>query len=75
MHNVRPYVYSRPWLTADTLMANWICSVFNVVCRKRLSSPRRRSELFDSAAVVIVPGHKCIKKSFLVNYLFSESKL
>ena len=38
------------------------CSVFNVVCRKRLSSPRCRSELIDFAWVVIVPGQKCIKK-------------
>ena len=30
--------------------------------RKRLSSPRCRSELIDSAWVVIVPGQKCIKK-------------
>ena len=31
-------------------MANWFCSVFNVVmCRKRLSSQRCRSELIDSA--------------------------
>ena len=44
-------------------MANWFCSVFNVVCRRRLSSPRCRSELIDSAWVVIVPGQKCIKKS------------
>ena len=31
------------------------------MCRKRLSSPRCRSELIDSAWVVIVPGQKCIK--------------
>ena len=44
-------------------MAYWFCSVFNVVLyRKRLSSPRCRSELIDSAWVVIVPGQKCIKK-------------
>ena len=43
-------------------MAYWFCSVFNVVCRKRLSSPRCRSELIASAWVVIVPGQKCIKK-------------
>ena len=42
-------------------MDNWFCSVFNVVFRKRLSSPRCRSELIDSAWVVIFPGHKCIK--------------
>ena len=42
-------------------MANWFCSVFNCcMCRKRLSSPRCRSELIDSAWVVIVPGQKCI---------------
>ena len=29
---------------------NWFFSVFNVVCRKRLSSPRCRSELIDSAS-------------------------
>ena len=39
-------------------MAYWFCSVFTVVCRKRLSSPRCRSELIDSAWVVIVPGQK-----------------
>ena len=32
------------------------------MCRKHLSSPRCRSELIDSAWVVIVPGQKCIKK-------------
>ena len=32
------------------------------VCRKHLSSPRCRSELIDSALVVIVPGQKCMKK-------------
>ena len=32
------------------------------VCRKRLSCPRCRSELIDSAWVVIVPGQKCMKK-------------
>ena len=32
------------------------------MCRKRLSCPRCRSELIDSAWVVIVPGQKCIKK-------------
>ena len=35
-----------------------LCSVFTVVCRKRLFSPRCRSELIDSAWVVIVPGQK-----------------
>ena len=44
-------------------MAYWFCSVFTVVCVvKRKSSPRCRSELIDSAWVVIVPGQKCIKK-------------
>ena len=32
------------------------------MCRKRLSSPRCRSELIESAWVIIVPGQKCIKK-------------
>ena len=32
------------------------------MCRKRLSSPRCRSELIDSAWVVIVPGQKCMSK-------------
>ena len=32
------------------------------MCRKRLSSPRCRSELIDSAWVVIVLAKKCIKK-------------
>ena len=32
------------------------------MCRKRLSSPRCRSELINSAWVVIVPGQKCINK-------------
>ena len=32
-------------------------------CVYRLSSPRCRSELIDSAWVVIVLGHKCIKKN------------
>ena len=34
------------------------------MCRKCLSSPRGRSELIDSAWVVIVPGQKCIKKIY-----------
>ena len=45
-------------------MAYWFCSVFTVVCRKRLSSPRCRSELIDSAWVVIVPGQKKEKKGY-----------
>ena len=36
------------------------------MCCKRLSSPRCRSELIDSAWVVIVPGQKYIKKIDLV---------
>ena len=36
------------------------------MCRKRLSSPRCRSELIDSAWVVIVPGQKCIKNDSLL---------
>ena len=43
-------------------MANWFCCVQCCVCRKRLSSPRCRSELIDSSWVDIVPGQKCIKK-------------
>ena len=44
------YEWSESDIFADTLMANWFGSVFNVVmCRKRLSSPRCRSELIDSA--------------------------
>ena len=38
-------------------MANWFCSVFIVVCVVNVC----RSELIDSAWVVIVPGQKCIK--------------
>ena len=41
-------------------MANWFCSVFNVVCRKRLSSPRCRSELIDFGYRPWT--QKCIKK-------------
>ena len=44
-------------VAADTLMANWFCSVFNVVCVVNVC----RSELIDSAWVVIVPGQKGIK--------------
>ena len=44
-------------------MANWFCSVFNVVCVVN-SCPVHavRSELIDSAWIVIVTGQKCIKK-------------
>ena len=42
-------------------MANWFCSVFNVVCVVNVC----RSEI-DSAWVVIVPGQKCVKKHVLV---------
>ena len=38
-------------------MANWFCSVFNVVCVVNVC-PRCRSELIDSAWVVIVPGSR-----------------
>ena len=43
------------------------------VCRKRLSSPRCRSELIDSAWVVIVHGQKCIKciKKEYIQFLLS----
>ena len=40
------------------------------MCRERLSSPRCRSELIDSAWVVIVPGQKCIKKTKKKNYFY-----
>ena len=39
-------------------MAYWFCSVFTVVCDVNVC----RSELIDSAWVVVVPGQKCIKK-------------
>ena len=42
-------------------MANYFCSVFNVVCVVNVC-PRCRSEFIDSACVVIVPAHKCIKQ-------------
>ena len=44
------------------------------VCRKRLSSPRCRSELIDSAWVVIVPGQKYInnKKKERINQMFQQ---
>ena len=45
------------------------------MCRKRLSSPRCRSELIDSAWVVIVPGQKCIKKDFRVDPSATLTKL
>ena len=49
-------------------MANWFCSVFNVVCcwlcRKRLS----RSELIDSAWIVIVPGQNNTNLKIKVSY-------
>ena len=41
------------------------------VCRKRLSSPRCRSELIDYAWVVIVPGQQCIKKAHSTVQLIS----
>ena len=43
------------------------------MCRKRLSSPRCRSELIDSVWVVIVPGQKCIK-IFLKNIQREETE-
>ena len=52
-------------IAADTLMANWFCSMFTVVCVVNVCpvSPRCRSELIDSAwVIIIVPGQKCIKK-------------
>ena len=48
-------------------MANWYCSVFNVVCRKRLPSPRCRSELIDSAWVGIVPRQIMHKKKLKIS--------
>ena len=57
-------------------MANWFCSVFNAVCRKRLSSPRCISELIDSAWVVIVPGQQCPKvRVTLENVIFMKDLL
>ena len=57
-------------------MANWFCSVFSVMCRKRLSSPRCRSELIDSAWVVIVPGQNCInRKKRNVMYVCNVSNI
>ena len=52
-------------------MDNWFCSMFNVACHKRLSSPRCRSEL-----IVIVPGQKCIKsvKFLLLLYFLCKHK-
>ena len=56
-------------------MANWFCSVFNVVCVvKRLSSPRCISELIESAWVVIVPGQKMHKKGKKQHIIFSLRK-
>ena len=53
-------------------MADWFCSVFNVVCVVNVSSPRCRSELIDSAWVVIVPGQKCIKKYIYICAVFAH---
>ena len=53
-------------------MDNWFCSVFNVVCRKRLSSPRCRSELIDSAWVVIVPGQKMHTYIYIYIYIYCQ---
>ena len=44
------------------------------MCRKRLSSPRCRPELIDSAWVIIVPGQKCIKKNQLGKIKISNGK-
>ena len=41
------------------------------MCRKRLSSPRCRSELIDSAWVVIVLDKNAYKKSFLREHIDS----
>ena len=45
------------------------------MCRKGLSCPRCRSELIDSAWVVIVPGQKCIKKNHSVFIVIILSSL
>ena len=46
------------------------------MCRKRLSSPRCRFELIESAWVVIVPGQKCMKKKVLTpSHLFMGRRL
>ena len=41
--------------------------------RKRLSGPRCRSELIDSAWVVIVPGQKCIKNYIVLKIFVGEN--
>ena len=47
--------------------------MFNVVCRKRMSSPRCRSELIDSAWVVIVLNLKLIApKMFSLDHYYYE---
>ena len=43
-------------------MANWFCSVSNVVCVVNVC----RSELIDSAWVVIVPGQKGINNKKII---------
>ena len=53
-------------------MANWFCSVFNVVCRRRLSSPRCRSELIDSAWVGIQPGSNTLFFNFISIFVEAE---
>ena len=45
------------------------------MCRKRLSSPRCRSELIDSVWVVIVPGQKCIKEKLKFPFNFRASRI
>ena len=52
---------------------NGLLVLFSVqccVCSKRLSSPSCRSELIESAWVVIVPGQKCIQKLTHITKLF-----
>ena len=51
-------------------MAYWFGYVFNVVCRKPLSSLRCRSELIDFAWVVIVSGQKMHKKCIIGRLIF-----
>ena len=58
------FIFRQIWkLTCEWRGFESMIYVFNVMCRKSLSSPRCRSELIDSAWVVIVPGQRCIKKT------------
>ena len=50
-------------------MDNWFCAVFNVVCVVNFC----RSELIDSAWVVIVPGQKCIKNYDKISLKFPNA--